>query len=97
MQGIKVQSELRLVQNKFDFLERLEADPYELADQAAGLFRTLRQKGITIRKPNDCLIAAYALHFNLKMVHNDIDFERIATNLPLQEGTLQIWSDQKRS
>ncbi|KAA9357689.1 PIN domain nuclease [Larkinella humicola] len=38
-------------------------------------------------------MAAYAIHFNLSVVHNDIDFDRIATNLSTQEGVLRIWSE----
>ncbi|MGA0555310.1 PIN domain-containing protein [Larkinella sp. VNQ87] len=70
---------------------QLEADPYRMADKAAGLYRSLRQSGTTVRKPNDCLIAAYAIHFNLKLVHNDIDFDRIVTHLPVPEGVLRVW------
>lgn len=58
--------------------------PYQLANEAAKIFRTLRQQGITIRKPNDCLIAAYVLQFDLKLVHNDADFTRIAIAYPLR-------------
>ncbi|GAB3902621.1 type II toxin-antitoxin system toxin ribonuclease VapC11 [Larkinella knui] len=92
LQGIKFADELRMVQDKFNFLERLEVDPYLMADKSARLYRSLRQQGITIRKPNDCLIAAYAMQFNLRVVHNDVDFDRIATNIPVSEGTFQVWS-----
>lgn len=51
---------------------------------AAGIYRTLRKKGITIRKPNDCLIAWYAMHFNLILVHDDKDFELIGAHTSLK-------------
>lgn len=54
LQGIKSDKELRTIQDKFNYLERLQAD------RAASLYRGLRQQGTTIRKPNDCLIAVFA-------------------------------------
>jgi len=52
--------------------------------EAAELYSSLRQKGVTIRKPNDCLIAIYALHFEREICHNDSDFELIAQNSSLK-------------
>lgn len=64
--------------NLLDSLNFLHLDPYFAANEAATLYQKLRNKGITIRKPNDCLIAFFAIHFNLKIAHNDIDFDNIA-------------------
>ncbi|MDR3324609.1 MAG: PIN domain-containing protein [Spirochaetaceae bacterium] len=50
---------------------------YKAAELAAEIYRTLRPKGVTIRKPNDCLIAAYALLNNLALLHHDKDFDPI--------------------
>ncbi|MCY7349105.1 MAG: PIN domain-containing protein [Cytophagaceae bacterium] len=66
--------------------EILRWDAIEAAIAAAQLYSDLRRKGITIRKPNDCLIAAYALHFNLELCHSDSDFDRIAIH-----ASLKIW------
>ena len=84
LQGVKHQSEWNKVIDTFSYLEKLEANSYILATEAAIVYRTLRQKGITIRKPNDCLIAAYAMRFNLQLVHNDSDFEKIALVYPIR-------------
>ncbi len=62
----------------------LNLDGYFVAEEAAKIYRTLRKKGITIRKPNDCIIAFYAIHFNLKLVHNDSDFDKIAKHTKLK-------------
>lgn len=67
-----------------DSLYFLKLDPYLVAKEAALLFQSLRKNGITIRKPNDCIIAFYAIHFNLKLVHNDFDFDQIAQKAPLK-------------
>jgi predicted nucleic acid-binding protein len=56
-------------------LEPREWSTYEIA---ATLYRRARQAGFTIRKPNDCLIAAIALEHGALLVHNDRDFTAIA-------------------
>ena len=62
----------------------LMMNPIEAAIEAAELYSSLRQKGITIRKPNDCLIAIYALHFEIEICHNDSDFDLICQNSSLK-------------
>lgn len=62
----------------------LQLDPVEAAVGAADLYRTLRKKGVTIRKPNDCLIAHYALSYDIPLLHYDVDFEQIAQHTPLR-------------
>jgi len=44
---------------------------------AAGMYRSLRKQGITIRKPIDCMIASVALEQNMPLLHNDRDFDPI--------------------
>lgn len=52
--------------------------------QAADMFRTLRKKGLTVRKMNDCNIAQCAMAFDLELVHNDLDFQLIQKVFPLK-------------
>ena len=59
-------------------------NPIESAINAAQLYSSLRQKGVTVRKPNDCLIATYALQFDMEICHNDSDFDLIAQNSNLK-------------
>jgi predicted nucleic acid-binding protein len=84
LQGVKTEHEAILLQGYFDDMVHLIEEPYESAIEAAQLYRTLRKKGITIRKPNDCLIAIYAIKNNARLLHNDIDFTYIAQNSKLQ-------------
>ena len=58
-------------------------DSHETARQAAMLYARCRWAGMTIRSPNDCLIAACALEADVPLLHADRDFERIATVAPL--------------
>lgn len=56
-------------------LEPRELSTYEIAAQ---LYRAARAAGLTLRKPNDCLIAALALEHGALLVHNDRDFVALA-------------------
>lgn len=53
-------------------------DPVEAAIGAAQLYRSLRKKGVTIRKSNDCLIAHFAIFYDTPILHSDADFDQIA-------------------
>jgi predicted nucleic acid-binding protein len=62
----------------------LVMDPLKSAIEAAQLYRTLRKKGITIRKSTDCLIAYYAITNDTVLLQNDRDFELIAKGSDLR-------------
>ena len=51
---------------------------------SANLYRQLRKKGITIRKPVDCMIAAVAIENDIPLLHNDKDFQQIIENSELK-------------
>ena len=51
---------------------------------AAEIYRFLRKKGKTIRKPIDCIIAAVSIENSAFILHNDKDFVVIAKHFPLQ-------------
>ena len=86
LQGIKIDRDFNQYEEDFNGLHSLVLDPYLVARSAAEIYRSIRKRGITIRKPNDCLIAFYAIHFDIELCHNDIDFEHMAQNT-----SLKIW------
>jgi predicted nucleic acid-binding protein len=49
-------------------------DPFELARSASLLYARCRWQGITIRSPNDCLIAACAIEADVPLLQADRDF-----------------------
>ena len=53
-------------------------------DAAAALYRTCRQRGHTVRKLIDCLIAAVAIRGNAPVLHMDSDFDILAQHSALQ-------------
>jgi predicted nucleic acid-binding protein len=53
-------------------------------DAAAALYRNCRQRGHTVPKLIDCLIAAVAIRGNVPVLHRDADFDILAQHTPLQ-------------
>ena len=56
---------------------------------AAGIYRAARSAGRTIRRMNDCLIAAVAARTGATLVHRDTDFDIIADVVPLDSRRLR--------
>ncbi|MFM8833974.1 MAG: PIN domain nuclease [Cytophagales bacterium] len=84
LQGLRSEDNPESIKDLLMTSSLLQLDPYFVADNAAAIYRSLRTKGITIRKPNDCIIAFYAIHFNLVLVHSDFDFDKIAKHTALK-------------
>jgi predicted nucleic acid-binding protein len=84
LQGVITDADEQIVKLYFDNLTRLIENPYTLAIEAANLYRKLRKKGVTVRKPNDCLIAVYAIRNNIALLHDDRDFQLIAQHTKLK-------------
>jgi len=80
LQGISSDKQFREVLASLLAFNFLNDDGLEMAISAAGLYRSLRKKGITIRKSNDCLIAQYAIKHSLQVLHRDRDFDLILEN-----------------
>jgi predicted nucleic acid-binding protein len=53
-------------------------------ETAAELYRTCRRAGETVRKLDDCLIAAVAIRNDVPVLHHDADFDVLARHTPLQ-------------
>ena len=47
-------------------------------EDAAALYRLCRQRGKTVRRLLDCLIAAHAIRSQLPLLHADSDFDALA-------------------
>jgi len=73
LQGIRKETEFKKTKNLFNSLIFLPMS-YSTFLQSAEIYRKLRQRGITIRKSIDCMIASVALENNISLLHNDKDF-----------------------
>lgn len=82
LQGIADDAAYRRVRRHLAPLLMLSM-PETVFIRAADIYRTLRKQGITIRKTNDCIIAATALEHRCRLLHNDRDFEPVARHFPL--------------
>jgi predicted nucleic acid-binding protein len=51
---------------------------------AAQIYRRCRKNGITIRRGMDCVIAQTAIENDLELLHDDADFDRISSVIPLR-------------
>lgn len=67
-------------------LARASLIPIEPTDfeTAATLYRTCRQRGETVRKLVDCLIAAHAIRAGASLLHSDSDFDVLARHTGLR-------------
>ncbi|MGO4289551.1 type II toxin-antitoxin system VapC family toxin [Chitinophaga sp. RAB17] len=90
LQGIKEDSQHAKLKEILRWHTKLEL-PHMMAAMGAGtLYRRLRKKGVTILSGNDCVIAFYAMSFDLEVVHNDSDFDLISSHTGLK-----TWQNNK--
>jgi len=84
LQGIRDDAQFQQLKHIFAFFTILQISPLSAAIGAAELNRSLRKKGLTIRKSNDCLIAFHAIEYSIPLVHSDNDFEIIGKHSKLK-------------
>jgi predicted nucleic acid-binding protein len=65
---------------RFEVVSLLDSD---LAPRAARNYRTLRDKGITIRKTNDIIIGTFCIERGCSLLHDDCDFAPMEQHLGL--------------
>ena len=78
LQGIRSAKDFSTVKNAFLRNTFFNFNTIDMALEAATLFRFLKRNGVTIRKPNDSLIAAICIENKFSLLHNDKDFNNIA-------------------
>ncbi len=83
LQGIRKDTEFRKTRNLFKNLILLPM-PYTVFLRSAEIYRKLRKKGITIRKPLDCMIASAAIENDIPLLHNDKGFQPIEKHCGLK-------------
>jgi len=86
VQGARDMQALETLKARFTRLPMLEQtmDAHILA---AELYARCRWRGVTIRSPHDCLIAALAIEHGTTLLQSDRDFDRIAS----VEPSLLLW------
>jgi len=78
LQGIKSDKDFRQVKDYLLFFPIYALKNTDSYIEAAQIYRLCRERGLTIRRPLDCIIARIALENDLVLFHKDRDFETIA-------------------
>ena len=75
LQGVRGERASTRVLRELRKFHLFETGGEELAVAAAKNFRNLRQRGYTVRKTIDCLIATFCLQHGHSLLHRDRDFD----------------------
>ena len=75
LQGVGDEKAFARVLRELRKFEIFETGGAELAIESARNFRSLRQRGHTVRKTIDCLIATFCLRQGHSLLHRDRDYD----------------------
>ena len=75
LQGVRNEQEFARVRTELKKFALFETGGEELAIAAATNFRIIREKGKTVRKTIDCLVATFCLMHGYTLLHRDRDFD----------------------
>lgn len=84
LRGLRDDREAASVQAELIKFEIIETIDTTMAVQAAAHYRHLRQRGITVRKTVDLLIASLCIRDEHVLLHRDRDFDVFEQHLGLQ-------------
>lgn len=74
LRGFDRETDFQRARSLLSVLPFYELGGYQLCLQAANNYRTLRRKGISVRKTIDVIIATGCIELSLELLHNDRDF-----------------------
>ena len=83
LQGIREDEDYQRTLSRFDNFLFLPMNRKSFV-KAAELYRSLRRRGVTIRKPVDCMIASVAIEHDIALLHSDRDFDPIEIHCGLK-------------
>jgi predicted nucleic acid-binding protein len=84
LQGARDERTARRWEAMFRDFERASLSDSELAIKAAGNYRLLRRRGITVRKTIDVIIGTFCIERGHVLLHDDRDFEPMERFLGLE-------------
>jgi hypothetical protein len=84
LQGFKSDKDYKTAKNHLDKLPFRQMGGYNVAIQSAQNYRQLRKAGVTVRKTIDMIIATFCIIEGLTLLHDDRDFDPIASHFPLK-------------
>ena len=89
LQGIRDDKQYKQVKSKLSLLDQYSMFSPAMALKCANNFRSLRKKGITIRKTNDVIIASFCIEKKMGLLYTDRDFKPFTEHLGLKSAYRQ--------
>ena len=86
LQGFRNDKDYKIAKNLLTSLTVFNMLDSNIAIKSADNFRTLRKKGITIRKTVDSIIATFCIQNKLSLLHSDKDFKPFHKHLRLKNA-----------
>ncbi len=83
LQGFRNDKDYIKARNTLSTLDRYSLFNSQMVEICAENYRSLRKKGITIRKTNDVIIATYCINYHIPLLFKDRDFEPFVEYLGL--------------
>ncbi len=83
LQGFRSDSDYNLAKSLLMGLTVFEMLDQDMAIRAADNYRTLRRRGVTIRKTVDCIIASFCIERGVPLLYSDRDFDPFVRSLSL--------------
>jgi predicted nucleic acid-binding protein len=84
LQGFHDDRDFNQARSMLTSLTVVELGGQDIAIQAAKNFRTLRRKGVTVRKTIDTVIATRCIQNGYELLHSDRDFDPFTKHLGLR-------------
>ena len=84
LQGFRAEADFDQALQALQRFEQVSLLTPALAVQSARNYRALRQKGLTVRKTVDCIIAAWCIAAGCQLLHSDSDFTPFEEHLGLE-------------
>jgi predicted nucleic acid-binding protein len=84
LQGVRDNASFEAVRDRMAEFEQFATITPGLEIKAARNYRSLRHRGLTVRKAADCLVATFCIEGGHKLLHNDRDFDGFEKHLGLK-------------
>lgn len=90
LQGFRADKRYNLAKELLEPLQKFEMLGLDIAVKTADNYRTLRKKGITVRKTADVIIATYCIENNMPLLFANRGFIPFVKHLGLQSVALKV-------
>ena len=84
LQGFRSDNDYKTAKSFLSELPFRQMGGYQVAVQSAQNYRTLRKKGVTVRKTIDVIIGTYCILEDIQLLHDDHDFDPMVSHLSLK-------------